>query len=96
MNKEEAIISVSAYLPNSFIIKIIKLCNLYPVNSWRLWEDSFGNGIKINNKNKKGKTISPIGKIKNGGNKSEDKNPRITNLNKIFKLAGTSISTSSK
>ena len=51
MNKEEAIVSVSAYLPDSFIIKIIKLCNLYPVNSWRLWEDSFGNGIKINNKN---------------------------------------------
>ena len=27
-----------------------------------------------------------MGKIKKGGNKSEDKNPRITNLNKIFKL----------
>lgn len=27
-----------------------------------------------------------MGKIKKGGNKSEDKNPRITNLDNIFKL----------
>tara|TARA_B100001964_G_scaffold119723_1_gene133083 strand:- start:522 stop:632 length:111 start_codon:yes stop_codon:yes gene_type:complete len=30
--------------------------------------------------------MKPIGKIKKGGNKSEDRNPRIINLSKIFKL----------
>ena len=30
--------------------------------------------------------MKPIGNIKKGGNKNEDKNPRIINLIKIFKL----------
>ena len=30
--------------------------------------------------------MKPIGKIKKGGNKNEDNNPRIINLNMIFKL----------
>ena len=52
------------------------------------WNDLFlfWNSLSINKKYKKGKTTKPIGIIKKGGNKSEDKNPRIINLIKIFKL----------
>ena len=34
----------------------------------------------------KEKIIKPIGKIKKGGNKSEDNSPSAINLSKIFKL----------
>ena len=34
----------------------------------------------------KGKIIKPIGNIKKGGNRNEDRKPQIINLTRIFKL----------
>ena len=46
----------------------------------------FWKSLSINKKNKKGNTKKPMGKIKKGGNKSEDDNPQIINLKNILKL----------
>lgn len=54
MEKSKALASLKAFLSEeSYVIKIIELCNLYPVeNSWKKWTDHLGNFITIY-KNKK-------------------------------------------
>ncbi|KKN66644.1 hypothetical protein LCGC14_0469790 [marine sediment metagenome] len=54
MQKDRALESVKAFLPNDNEIEtIIKVCDLYPVeNSWRKWTDHLGSYIQIHNNKK--------------------------------------------
>ena len=73
----------------SFIqIKTTKFIPIPYANPELKWNNLFLfiNSLSINKKNKIGKIKKPIGRIKNGGNKSDDKIPQIMNLTKIFKL----------
>ena len=73
----------------SFIqIKTTKFIPIPYANPELKWNNLllFWNSSLINKKNRKGKTINPIGNIKNGGNKIEDSKPQIINFTRIFKL----------
>jgi len=53
INKQQALASVAAFLPDAPEIKdIIEICDLYPTKSWRQWTDHLGNHIKITNNKK--------------------------------------------
>ena len=50
---EKAFVSLKAFLPQDpQVCKIIQLCNLHPVNSWRHWTDFLGHSLIVS-ENKK-------------------------------------------
>ena len=53
LSKIKALESVKAFLPNSDIETVIKVCDLYPFDkSWRKWTDHLGNYIQVYNNKK--------------------------------------------
>jgi hypothetical protein len=59
MNRQQALASLQAFLPeDKEIIKIINLCDLYPINGWRTWQNEYSPYIQI----KQDKTIKVYNK----------------------------------
>lgn len=70
INRIKALANVEAYLSRNDVFNIIKICNLYPINTWRQWTDLMGNSINIINKNK----------IKSTSNSLENNERTVTDL----------------
>lgn len=53
MNREQALISLQAFLPDDKeIIRIINFCDLDPIGGWRIWQNQYSPYIRVQ-KNKK-------------------------------------------
>lgn len=48
--KNKILINVKALLPkDKEILHILKYCNYFPTDNWKIWSDSLGNSIDLNN-----------------------------------------------